>query len=309
LRRTLDPRTDELVHAIRRDKTHGASHLARQALAALRLSAQHLPASGPEQLKARLMELVKILIEARPSMAALQGAALRFVECLNRVEKKRRTLPSFRSHLQREVEKLIKALGHARNCTAQRAARLIRQNQAILTHSYSATCLEAFRYGRRLIGQLYVTESRPRFEGRDTAAQAARLGIPVTIITDAEAGHFVAHCNLIVVGADSIVTDGSLINKMGTYLIALAARAHGVPFYVVSESIKISPRGRRAIELEEKEAREVLPPSHKIAARNIYFDHTPARLITAIVTEFGVWTPAKVRQYAARWRTLLTRVL
>ncbi len=308
MRYPADPRTAELVRTIRRDKTHGASYLARQALATLRLSTQHVPASNIEQLKDRLMELVKILVESRPSMAALQGAALRFVECLNRVGKKYRTLAAFRSNLQRDVAKLIKALAQTRDRTARRATRLIKRNQTLLTHSYSVTCLETFRYSRRSIGHLYVTESRPRFEGRETALQAARLAIPVTVITDAEAGHFVAQSDLVLVGADSILSDGSLINKMGTYLIALAARAQGVPFYVISESIKISPRGPRSVQLEEKEAREVLPPANKIAARNIYFDHTPARLITGIVTEFGVWTPAKVRQYAARWRKLLAKI-
>jgi translation initiation factor 2B subunit (eIF-2B alpha/beta/delta family) len=163
---------------------------------------------------------------------------------------------------------------------------------------------------RQQLERVYVTEGRPRCEGRATAQALAAAGIPVTLLTDAEAGLFISECAAVVIGADSVLADGSVVNKTGSYLLALAARAsrpQRVPFLALAEMLKIAPAARP--HLEEMDPAEVLPPDLPgVSARNIYFDRTPASLVSAIITERGPLSRTQIREQAAqarRWARLL----
>ncbi|MCB1669797.1 MAG: hypothetical protein R3F41_08710 [Gammaproteobacteria bacterium] len=126
--------------------------------------------------------------------------------------------------------------------------------------------------------RLEVTESRSGYEGRQLAAFAADLGIPVTFITDAQIALFVPTADKVVVGADTVLADGSIINKSGTTLMALAAHYYGVPFYVCAESFKQSSDNQ--LSLEEMQAAELGYRQPGVKVRNVYFERVPAELIT-----------------------------
>ena len=104
-------------------------------------------------------------------------------------------------------------------------------------------------------------------------------------------GLFVQHADVALVGADTIANDGSVINKAGTYLLALAARDKGIPFYVCCESFKYSQLAAAAIPLEDHDPAELNAPRlPNIKPHNIYFDITPAPLISVWVTERGMYS-------------------
>ncbi len=162
-----------------------------------------------------------------------------------------------------------------------------------ITLSYSSTVLHALEacWSRGVLSGAIVAEARPLFEGRRMAAALASRGIPTTLITDAEIGLFTPEAGAAVVGADTIRPNGSLINKTGTLLLALASRRCRVPFYTLTETHKIAPAEKRGKEtiLEEKGAEEVLPePISGVAVRNVYFDLTPAHYLTGYLTERGL---------------------
>jgi ribose 1,5-bisphosphate isomerase len=155
------------------------------------------------------------------------------------------------------------------------------------------------------IERVYVTESRPRNEGRTTAQTLAAAGLAVTLLTDAEAGLFIPECAAVVVGADSILADGAVVNKSGTYLLALAAHANRprrVPFLALAETLKFAPF--KQPHLEEMDLAEVVSPSELpgVSVRNIYFDRTPASLVSAIITELGPLDRKQARVQAAQAR-------
>ena len=137
----------------------------------------------------------------------------------------------------------------------------------------------------------------------------SEAGIPVTLITDAQAAIFLPHCQGVVVGADSILADGGVLNKAGTALLAWAAHGYAVPFYVLFESLKIAPYTWSDEHLlEEKEPEEVLEQSIAgVKVRNFYFDHTPSQLVTKLITELGILQPQDIRSIAdeARQNALL----
>jgi methylthioribose-1-phosphate isomerase len=163
-----------------------------------------------------------------------------------------------------------------------------------------AVLFAAFAQGRRFA--VLADETRPLLQGaRLTALELQAAGIPVALLCDGAAAGLIARGEVqaAFVGADRIAANGDFANKVGTYGLALACAAHGVPFYVVAPRSTFDPAvaDGAAIPIEERDANEVLtcggtrlaPPA--VAARNPAFDVTPARFVTALVTDHGVLRP------------------
>ena len=166
----------------------------------------------------------------------------------------------------------------------------------------------AWDSGRRLA--VFADETRPLFQGaRLTAWELVTRGIPVTVLVDGAAGHLLATGRIAscIVGADRITAGGDVANKIGTYALAVLARAHGVPFFVAapSSTFDLMIESGADIPIEERAAAEVLAPLGVPAAPagatafNPAFDVTPAALVTAIVTERGVVRPVTRERIAA----------
>ncbi|SEN58366.1 methylthioribose-1-phosphate isomerase [Actinacidiphila rubida] len=155
--------------------------------------------------------------------------------------------------------------------------------------------------------RLWVDETRPLFQGsRLTAYEAARAGMPYTLLADSAAGSLFAagEVDAVLVGADRIAADGSVANKVGTYPLAVLARHHGVPFLVVAPvtSVDLATPDGSSIEVEQRPASEVTdvaPSPLGAQAYNPAFDVTPPDLVTAIVTENGVISPVTAESLAA----------
>jgi len=186
---------------------------------------------------------------------------------------------------------------------------LIPENARVLTHC-NAGALATGGYGTALgvlraaqaAGKnisVLADETRPFLQGaRLTAWELQRDNIPVTLICDNMAGYLMSkgEIDCVIVGADRIAANGDTANKIGTYSVAVLAKEHGIPFYVAAPTNTIDPTiaDGSAIPIEERDAREVTHCGDKqivpegVAVRNPAFDVTPARLITAIITEWGV---------------------
>ena len=160
---------------------------------------------------------------------------------------------------------------------------------------------------------VWVGETRPLLQGaRLTAWELDRLGIAGTIVVDGAAGALMAHdeVDIVLVGADRIATNGDVVNKIGTYNLAVLARRHGVPFVVAAPTSTIDPQSLTgaAIPIEVRDPDEVTVIADRrmapagFAARNLAFDLTPARLVSAIVTEVGVARAPYRRSRAAHLR-------
>jgi len=140
---------------------------------------------------------------------------------------------------------------------------------------------------------VWVDETRPLLQGaRLTAWELEQAGIPSTVIADGAAGSLMAagDVDCVVTGADRIAANGDTANKIGTYPLAVLARHHGVPMYIVAPTSTLDPAtpDGGAIPIEERDPAEI---TSRFPARNPAFDVTPAELITAIVTEAGVHRP------------------
>jgi methylthioribose-1-phosphate isomerase len=187
----------------------------------------------------------------------------------------------------------------------------------LLTHC-NAGALATAGYGTALgvvrsawssgrLSRLYANETRPRLQGAKlTAWECVQEGIPVTVITDSMAAHCMQQgmIHAVVVGADRIAANGDTANKIGTYSLALVAKAHDIPFYVAAPvaTIDFEIATGREIPIEERDPVEIYQIGDTILTPagvefyNPAFDVTPARLVTAIITEHGVFPPSQLQQ-------------
>lgn len=189
---------------------------------------------------------------------------------------------------------------------AQHAAGLVAPGSRILTHCNAGglatggygTAVGAIRlaWERGLVEHVWVDETRPRLQGaRLTAWELEVLEIPFSVIADGAAAWLMAagEVDCVVTGADRIAANGDTANKIGTYGLAIAARQHEIPLYVVAptSTLDVETLAGADIPIEERDGSEI---TTRFPARNPAFDITPAELVTAIVTEVGVHRPSYV---------------
>jgi translation initiation factor eIF-2B subunit delta len=276
----------EPVLALKRDHLRGASELARQALEDVARFVEQCEAEDVVTLARRANALAQALRVARPSMASVNGLVERWQQSFEHAEEA--SLQALRERLSAAARDLIVASHAAVDAAAEEAAALIPKGATLITLSRSSTLVAAFR---RLVSRevsVVVSESRPLLEGRVLAGELDRLGIQVQLITEAQLGHFVGQADIALVGADAVLADGSLVNKAGTYLLALAAREADVPFWVCCESFKKSPLSSDEFPLEEMGASDLEAPSvGNLTVRSVTFDITPSRLVTRWIDEYG----------------------
>ncbi len=269
------------------DRINGASQLARAALDSLGEFAGSCSATDLEGLRAALLGFGEELQYARPSMAPIHNLVERWMDRVGALE------PADAAELRHEAAAIAQGLSehsvNAVSAAAHQAAQLIGPGATIITQSLSSTVLEALR-GLAPSGIEVITpESRPGLEGRNLARYLDRARVRVRFITDAQVGHFAGDASVALVGADTLLVDGSLVNKAGSYLLALAARDRGVPFHVCCESFKQVPFGAATFEPEALDPGDLdAPNGDYITPCNVYFDITPPHLISAWIDENGV---------------------
>jgi ribose 1,5-bisphosphate isomerase len=287
----------QFISQIRQDREHGASELARTCLDALARHASSIETTSNEALRQQLIEFARELQNARPTMAAITNLIGEWIAAVQRLPASNAS--TLRDDIKSISTALILASENAVSSAAAHAAELVGTGKTIITHSLSSTVVAVFEC---LVGNVkaIATESWPPGEGRRLAAKLSELGIETDFISDQQMGLFVKRADVALVGADTIAGDGSVINKAGTYLLALAARDQGIPFYVCFESFKHSDVSSADVALEQHDPAEVDPPKlARVKGHNTYFDVTPATLVTAWITEHGVyqhWLKAHLKQ-------------
>lgn len=215
--------------------------------------------------------------------------------------------------IQDEDAAMCRAIG-------QNGASLIQPGQGVLTHC-NAGSLATAEYGTALAVlytaakqgkqfHVFADETRPLLQGaRLTAWELRQADIDVTLICDSMAAQVMREgkVQLVIVGADRIAANGDTANKIGTYGVAVLAKAHGIPFYVAapSSTFDLSIKTGKDIPIEQRDAREIthlletpIAP-HGVRVYNPAFDVTPAELIAGIITERGVIQPVNERAIAA----------
>jgi translation initiation factor 2B subunit (eIF-2B alpha/beta/delta family) len=291
IRRHNQSRTaiDEAIHQIASDTTSGAAEILRRAGAVFtQLNGASLPedAGDVEVAQQAVIETCAALASAQSDMTPLLRLASAALSAA-------RIATDARDSLKRAEDAALTFIAHAQRSAHQaalHAATLIKDRATVLTHSRSSTVLAAFvaakRDGRSF--SVVATESRPLLEGRTFAEAVACQGIPVNLIADAAASLAMNEADLVMVGADKI-TPVNLVNKIGTRMIALAARERGLPLYALCDSSKFIREDYFAASIRHlRSADELWPDAPRgVMVVNRYFEPTPLACFTGIVTEGG----------------------
>jgi methylthioribose-1-phosphate isomerase len=308
----------QMLYAIKTMQVRGAPLIGAAAAYGMALAMQH---DCSEQ---HLQHAAQQLIQSRPTAVNLRWAVERMKKLLLSTAVNSRLEAAWleASHVCNEDVLLNQAIGqHGLNLIQSLYSKNARQLN-ILTHC-NAGWLATVDFGTALAPiyeahdagidvHVWVDETRPRNQGASlTAWELAQHGVPHTVICDNAGGHLMqqGQVDMVIVGADRVTCSGDVCNKIGTYLKALAAFDNQIPFYAAVPSPTIDwtiQNGLKEIEIEERDGGEliwmtgvlatgeqaevnILPPNTKVA--NPAFDVTPARLVTGIITEHGVFSP------------------
>jgi methylthioribose-1-phosphate isomerase len=294
----------QVVDAIKTMKVRGAPAIGVAAAYGIALGAQNIKAETRARFISEFNKILKAFTAARPTAVNL----FRSIDGMKKAAQTAKEVPKIKQALIKEAAKIHAEEEAATRLLSHLGARLIKDGFTVLTHC-NAGALATAGYGTALGVikaaqeqgkkiKVIATETRPLLQGAClTAWELMQEKIPVTLITDSMAGHFMSRgvVDCVIVGADRIAANGDTANKIGTYTLAVLAKENGIPFYVAAptSTIDLSLKSGDQIPIEERNPEEVtgikgirLAPEG-VAAANPAFDVTPHKYITAIITDKG----------------------
>jgi len=279
-------------------ETRGAATIANAAASALRTQANESEAETPAAFRSEMRAAARHLLDTRPTAVSLPNA-LRYV--LRRMEGD--SVEALRRSVEAGATAFCEQLDRAQDDLGEIGANRLRDGDRVMTHCHStdavACIAAAVGQGKDLTA--VVKETRPRKQGHITARELRELGVPVTLIVDSAARRYLDDVDHVLVGADAIAADGSVVNKIGTSGLAVNARERGTPVMVAAQTIKLHPDTMtgHTVDIEMREESEVIGPAEReaigeITVENPAFDVTPPRHVDAIVTERGQFPPESI---------------
>lgn len=309
---------EDMARAIRTMIVRGAPAIGVAAAYGMYLGARDIKTDDRETFLTELEEVAKLLRQTRPTAVNLFWAIARMLktahETLGSVDHLKTALLETAQGIQVEDLQICNAIGDnglaAMPATPEKLCILTYCNAGSLATAGYGTALGVVRstWREKRLARIYACETRPRLQGAKlTAWECVQEGIPVTLITD----NMAAHCmnrgliDAVVVGADRIAANGDTANKIGTYSVALLAKAHNIPFFVAAPLSTVDfelPTGD-LIPIEERHPSEIYQVGETVICPtgvefyNPAFDVTPAKLISAIITEKGAMRPEELQQF------------
>lgn len=302
---------ETVAEAIRTLKVRGAPAIGVTAALGIALGAGQFQGSEAQPFHAWFLKVCDRLASTRPTAVNLFWAVERMKAVYNR--EKANPIAVIQSRLREAAQEILEEDVRINRELGRHGAEMIQDGDHILTHCNAGALATAgygtalgvvraaWEAGKRI--RVFADETRPVLQGaRLTTWELQQDGIPVTLITDNMAGALMKQGKVqcCVVGADRIAANGDVANKIGTYSVAVLAKAHGIPFYVAAPASTIdmqTPTGEE-IPIEERNPLEVTRVHEGptiaplgIDVWNPAFDVTPASLIAAIITERGVFPP------------------
>jgi methylthioribose-1-phosphate isomerase len=310
----------KVAESIKKLRIRGAPAIGIAAAMGVALGAQDIRAANFDEFMKALDPVFNEMLSTRPTAVNIRWAVDRISSFLT--EKKDEPVDRLKELLVEESIKILEEDIEANKAIGRWGAEFIKDGDTILTHcnagalatggygTATAPMLIAREQGKRI--QVIADETRPVLQGaRLTAWELMQEGIPVTLITDNAAGALMkkGEIDLVIVGTDRTSRNGDVANKIGTYTVAVLCKAHKIPFYVAAplSSIDFSIPSGKYIPIEERDPEEVTNICGKcriapagVKARNIAFDVTPHKYVTAIITEKGAFRPVDIKKLARK---------
>mgnify|MGYP000862246626 FL=1 len=294
MRRDPDMELIEVADSIRNMEIRGAGLIARSAAEAMRHTAQEFRGEDIAAFRQVLEGGKKTLVASRPTAISLWNA----VQATLRGTQDAGSVEELRSLVVANADRFVKRSSRAVETIGEFGAKRLKDGMKVMTHCNSKAALSVLKtaHANGMDIEVYATESRPWRQGLLTVKDLSAAGVPCTLIIDSAVRWAMKDMDAVFVGADTICSNGAVINKIGTSQVAMAAHDSRVPFMVCAETYKFSPRtlSGEMVEIEERDASEVIDPRllpAGVRVRNPVFDATPPEYIDSLITEAGVIPP------------------
>jgi len=282
---------------IRALKIQGASNIAKHATKSLANYGYKAKVRNRDDFFKKLYDAKKILEESRPTEPYMRNF-LNYVMYKLRIQKTE-SVDELKEFLQHYSSEVLEKRKKGREMVSSIGARIIANNSLVFTHCHSST-VEIILKNAKELGkdfEVVCTETRPRYQGRITAKELVKAGIRTTMIVDSAAMNYIRKADIVLVGADSILSDGSAINKVGTRTIAFIANELTTPFHICTLSWKFNPKtlGGHLEQIEYRNPKEVWDrPPKGLVIKNPAFDIVERNMIDSYITELGVLPPSQI---------------
>ncbi|KAM9841027.1 translation initiation factor eIF2B subunit alpha [Aulostomus maculatus] len=297
---TTSAMTEEELVEYFRDQTKEDPDVA-SAVAAIRTLLEYLKRDKGETiqgLRESLKWATNRLTSVDSSVAVSSGGEL-FLRFISLTSKEPVDVSFYKKVMEERGQLFLDKISMSRTKVAKLCHTFIKDGAKILTHAYSRVVLRVLEKAasEKKRFSVFVTESQPDSAGRQMAGALRKLNVPVTVILDAAVGCVLEKVDQVIVGAEGVVESGGIINKIGTYQLALCAKAHNKPFYVVAESFKfvrLYPLNQQDVPDKFKYKADTLQMAGNLSEEHPLVDYTPPSLITLLFTDLGVLTPSAV---------------
>ncbi len=293
----------DAAERIKQLKVQGARNVAIAAINAIEEGTKESDAKHKDEFMKELSDAKTVLFASRETEPLMRNA-IRHV--IHAVENSDETSVTELVELVSQVSgSFLESLERSKKKIASVGSKRISDGSKVLTHCHSSTVTNMLRRAKQdgKSFKVVCTESRPVFQGRITAKEMLDAGIETTLIVDSAVRYFMNEVDLVVVGADAITSEGNVINKIGTSMVALAAKEARTPFYVVSELLKFDPATVHGDyeTIEERSPTEVWNDAPSgLTIRNPAFDVTRREFIHGIICEEGVISPDSISELVNR---------
>jgi ribose 1,5-bisphosphate isomerase len=282
---------------IKRLEVQGARNVAIAAIKAVETLARETKAKNRKAFLNELSKTKEILFASRETEPLMRNAVRWIISQVEKSEEK--NVNKLAKKVSSSSQQFLKNLEDSKQKIAEIAAKRIHDNSVILTHCHSSTITHLLKRAKQegKTFEVICTETRPIFQGRTTAKEMLELGVKTTFIVDSATRFFMNQVDLVIVGADAITSEGNVINKIGTSMIALIAHEARTPFYVVSELLKFDPETMYGDyeKIEERSPDEIWKrPPKNLLIKNPAFDVTRRDFIHGIICEEGIISPHSI---------------
>jgi len=279
-------------------KIQGATNIAIEGVKAFSLLAQRIESASLDDLFEKLEKARVTLATARATEPALRNG-LRYI--IYKLKNNASTITEVKELAKELSKQYVNLLKESKKKVIAYGAHRIKDGSVIMTHCHSSLStgiiLEAQKQGKEI--EVYATETRPKWQGRITAKELVRAGIPTTMVVDSAMRWVINRHNvdIVITGADAITSQGTVINKIGTRLLALAAKEMDVPFYTAINLLKYdaSTTIGKLSAIEFRPSNEIWEdPPEGLKFLNPAFETVSRELIDGVITEAGIFAPSLV---------------
>ncbi len=286
----MHAKTKQIIRKISAIQIQGASQVRKAAVTCLLNESRHTKATTINEYRREIEKTAVALVQSRPTEPGLRTVVRIMLDGAFVFS----SVSECRDQFQKKAGEYEKKRLENLKAISEIGSRLFSKKSVVLTHCHSHTVEAILTGARKKIDTVYCTETRPLFQGRITATNLSNAGLNVVQVVDSGSFSVLKECDFFMTGADAVLANGNVVNKVGTGLISLAAKRFATPHYVATSSYSFDPMNFFGWPepIEQRSYKEVWDKKPKsVAIQNPAFDVTEAEFVSAIVSEKGIMAP------------------